>query len=404
MGIAERSIAAIRGSRGILLLLFFASILALLCAYFFISRSDAFYDLAVSFTQGRLDVVPPQLPHDYVLRTAKYYWAPGPFPSLLYIPFALLQTGRGADFLSFALTMCIAYLFFRLSRAEKLSVNSSLWLSFAFTFASPMLGVLSFARASYVAHLIVVAALAAILLEYASAKRYLLIGFLYGVILATRGTAVLSIIFFILDAVIRYRYEPKKMLRALCTLAAPVVVFLVLIFWYNYARFDSIFETGYGMAFLGEDLQAMRDMGLFGLVHLPANLYYFFLAGPLPITRPPAATLVFPYITNSGWGLGIIFTAPYLLSLFWRSIGDRTEQLLWLGVLCAALPVFLYYGVGALQLGYRYALDFLPLIYFIFLRTLKNRDGEVPAQFKKLFAAVYFFNLYLVFVQVKLMI
>ena len=158
------------------------------------------------------------------------------------------------------------------------------------------------------------------------------------------------------------------------------------------------------MAFLGEDLQAMRDMGLFGLVHLPANLYYFFLAGPLPITRPPAATLVFPYITNSGWGLGIIFTAPYLLSLFWRSIGDRTEQLLWLGVLCAALPVFLYYGVGALQLGYRYALDFLPLIYFIFLRTLKNRDGEVPAQFKKLFAAVYFFNLYLVFVQVKLMI
>ena len=39
---------------------------------------------------------------------------------------------------------------------------------------------------------------------------------------------------------------------------------------------------------------------------------------------------------------------------------DRFTKLLLIGILAVALPVFLYYGIGWRQLGYRYSLDFLP--------------------------------------------
>ncbi len=356
---------------------------------------EPFHDLAQSMLRGLVnlpDVNSQRI--DFVFFNNKTYWPLGPFPAILYIPFIWLGDFVTEGYLIFLLTLGSSYLVYALSRRVGFEFKQSLWSVFAFVFASPVLVLIWAPRAHYLAHMVVIFALLATQLEFFSKKRFWVIGIFYAIIAATRLTALGTVIFFLAQIILCSDHYRQK-LKDLFWLSVPIVISLVALGYYNYARFGSWLETGYGMQNLGSDLGAMRSLGMFDLVHLPGNLFYFLLAGPLPINPPGVMYLTFPYLTFSPWGLGLIYTGPYFFSLLWLWYRDKINFWLLIASVVTAIPILLYYGVGIWQLGYRYGTDFLPFLFVIFLRIIYQRYHGFPLRYRLLFITVFLFNAYL---------
>ena len=300
---------------------------------------NAFRMLAESISHGRLDLQSPILQQgypviDFIYYQDKVYIPFGPFPAAIYLLFLAVPAWAATHIITYLLIGLCLFAWYKLARRMDFTVQNGFWVAFAFIFASPMLFVNVYPSPNGMSSIIVVLLLVMVLYEYLGKRRYGRIGLLYACLLATRGTAVLSIIFFMIDAAVRHRHSFRDMCRVFASLLIPVLISVLFLAWYNVVRFGSPLESGYGLAYSGIDLGAMRDAGLFGIRHLPGNLYYFLFSGPLPVTSPPGQALVFPYVTFSLWGVGIIYTAPYLLSLLWRRIGDRLAGFFLVRVSC----------------------------------------------------------------------
>jgi len=92
----------------------------------------------------------------------------------------------------------------------------------------------------------------------------------------------------------------------------PVFFSLISLGVYNYLRFGSFFEQGYSLQKLVvPELIANRAAGLWGLVHFPANLFYFFLKSPDPVVIHGSQVLVFPYLNANPWEW-VFLLPPYV--------------------------------------------------------------------------------------------
>jgi hypothetical protein len=63
--------------------------------------------------------------------------------------------------------------------------------------------------------------------------------------------------------------------------------------------------------------------------------------------------------------MGIFFASPALLFAFRADFRRRVVKACWLGVASIMLPLITYYGIGYVQFGYRYALDFMPFLILL---------------------------------------
>jgi hypothetical protein len=150
-------------------------------------------------------------------------------------------------------------------------------------------------------------------------------------------------------------------MRRTALLALGALPGIALVFLYNAARFGSPLESGYGPETLVDPtLIAARNVGLFSLAHLPKNLYYFLVSGPLPRGGERAAVLGPPFITFSQWGTGLGWVSPWLFLALWAR--GRLAGWLWVGVAALLVLPLLYYSIGWIQFGFRYATDALPLL------------------------------------------
>jgi hypothetical protein len=133
---------------------------------------------------------------------------------------------------------------------------------------------------------------------------------------------------------------------------APAAVFFLV---YNQVRFDSPWESGYGLATLPDWLEARRALGLFALAHLSMNLELFLLHLPKSIGE-------FPFFKPDGMSMSVLLTSPGLL--YASQAGWRRPRSWWLlgAAALVLIPTLLYYGGGWLQYGYRYFLDSVPFV------------------------------------------
>jgi hypothetical protein len=178
----------------------------------------------------------------------------------------------------------------------------------------------------------------------------------------------------------------------------PVLVALALVLLYNYLRFQNPFQQGYSYQDLPPGLKAGRDAGMFSFIHLPANLFYALLSTPLPVFRDSLShVLAFPYIQNNPWGMSIFVTSPYLLYLFLlrkKDIDLQTRNIL-IAVGACCLMIFTYYGMGWYQFGYRYSLDFMPLLFLLFMTKYRAKNKKLSSRMQILLLGAGIFNFYL---------
>jgi hypothetical protein len=142
-------------------------------------------------------------------------------------------------------------------------------------------------------------------------------------------------------------------LSAAALALAPLLGALLVLGWYNYARFGDPLELGIRWHTMHPIFRAdFERYGYLSLHYLPTNLYHHFLAPPL--TR-----------SQNGLGGGLFWMTPVFLGALRGLWSGRRDGLVWalaLSCLLLYVPSGLVMGTGYL-FGSRYLLDlFVPLL------------------------------------------
>jgi len=288
----------------------------------------------------------------------RYYLALGPLQLLAYIPFAavpdLRVVGGYATGLLFGVPA--AWLALPLARAYGARGTAAYWIAAFTAFGSLLFWVSVFGNVYLLAHAESFLALTLFLIEWAGKRRPALLGACLGVSFLARPTTILAAIPFGLYLVWARRRELRAVARSALAFGLPIAGAIAFYGWFNWVRFGSPFETGYSISLLTvQSLQERRAQGLFSIVQIPENVRLAFLQLPDRISQ-------FPFFSASTFGMSMALVSPALVTSLWAGFRDRTARLLWIATLLVAAPVFLYYGGGFVQYGFRYSLDFTPFL------------------------------------------
>ena len=192
------------------------------------------------------------------------------------------------------------------------------------------------------------------------------------------GFVILMVVFWVL----RRSAQTKRRLKAIWPLTAlglPLVLGMAVLGWYNWARFHSVFETGYSYQLAGPYLQKYSHV-LFSPLYLLPNLYNYLVMPPkinmtFPFLEPlqgygadQLSTMNLPPIYSSGELTGLLFSAPFVLfagipvlSLLSRK-GDSNDQV------DQENDAFLFKWLLISLLG-SFLFGFAPVITFFFVET-----------------------------------
>jgi hypothetical protein len=150
--------------------------------------------------------------------------------------------------------------------------------------------------------------------------------------------------------------------------ALPCAVVGAALMGFNAARFGNPFEFGHKYLLDGTR-DAIVDYGMFSFWFLPRNLASAF-------TNVPQFISEYPYVKITGHGISLLATTPVLFYLLWprKASVDAASApkyrlslhtILWISVACTAAPGLLYQNSGWFQFGYRFALDYLPMLFLL---------------------------------------
>lgn len=363
--------------------------------------NNHFILLAKSFIKGKTYFLEmPGSWDDAIFFNGHYFWPSGPFPILILTPFIFIFSKVHLNFYSWYLHLPFAigvfYLVFKTSKKLKYKTNDSLFLAYAFCFSSVFLGVLVFPTSWMNAQVMGIFLLFLSIFEYLQKRRLWLIGVYMGTILLTRQTASTAIVFFILSLIFLDKGALQAKLKGLFYLFTPFIVSVVVLGYYDYIRFGNVFEQGYGISNLAPALQKATEYGVFSIRHIPGNLYYLFISTPLPVFKDNLShVLAFPFLKADPWGMSIFVTSPYFIYLFFLRYKDTLSKILLTTIFLTSVPIFSFYGIGVKQFGYRYSLDFLPLLFFLFIRNYRTLHGSLSRGLKGVILVSSLVNLYL---------
>lgn len=367
-----------------LLLIIFSSILfALVLRRNFSDRvAQHFSIMAESFIHGRLDLMrldPITGSLDIFFYKGQAHWANFPFPGVILIPFVFVFERLGLFFyqgyLQFFLSLGVFGTSYLLARRFKFSELDSLYLAIAACFGSNYSFVAFYSGSWFYSQPVVVLLLLLALWEWYTKRRYFLVGIYLGCLLATRVTAGFASAFFLLGVLLEKRVQVREKAVRLCLISLPIAISVALLLTYNYARFGSIWETGYTDDNISPEYQVtmLKKHGILRLENIPTNLYWNFLALPEPVLEEGTYHLTSPFFRVNPWGMSFFVMSPIFLLIF-KSLNKPTLQQtqLWLGSFAVLIPLLLWYSTGFWQVGARYILDLFPLWFVLLLTVFKK--------------------------------
>jgi len=378
----------------------------------FNNLNQEFVQLARSFYHGHLNFFHyPTGDSSIDIWKGQFYWALGPFPAIFILPFValfnLVHIAFYQWYIQWLLVPGVLYMVFRLARKLDFSTFDSYILGFGFVLGSVFIGVSSSSASWYFAQVLTTFLLFASILEFYGKRRWWLIGVICGCVALTRISAAPIAIFYLLELWVTYskKSERKQRLRQLFNLCLPLVLAVMVLGLYNFARFGNPLQQGYSYQILNIPDTSDRIYGLFSLHYIPANLYYFLLSTPAAVFRNNLTHILkFPFIQVNSWGLSVFFTSPYLLYLFLMkkvSFDGRTIRML-IAIGISAIMVLTYYGIGDSQYGYRYSLDFLPLLFMLFMIKYRQKHGRLSTGMKVLLLGSGITSLYMLLTLLKM--
>jgi hypothetical protein len=339
------------------------------------TRFAYFNWLADAFLHGQfhLRLEPPDT-RDLIAYGDQLYLYWPPFPAVLFLPLVALFGVGLSDVIYTAVlgaftVACVAWLLQALDRSGVAPLDAArrAILVLTMAFGSVVLILAPFGTVWFTAQIIgwgcvLLAAIAAFSLR--GPWGYLLVGLALACALATRNGLVFNGVWIAYYLLWRDRHEPLRQ-RALSVLAglAPALIALLLLGWYNAARFGSPLETGLrwhqeAEIFAGD----FERYGVFNLHYLPTNLRYQFLN--------------YTAFSDERWlGGGLFWMTPVLLGAFGGLWVGRRSGLTWamlVGCVLVYVPIGLLMGTGYLTFGPRYLLDLMVPLLILTARGIRR--------------------------------
>jgi hypothetical protein len=363
--------------------------------------------LAEGWLDGRLDLgrAPPDYAqgNDFAQYQGKWYVTFPAFPALLLLPLVAIagsaERVRDAQFFIWLAPLAPLVLFLALEKLRRLELGrrsalENLMLALSFALGSVYFFTAVQGTVWFAAH-VVAAALGAVFL-YCSlgASSPALAGLALGLAFWTRPQLVFAAPLFTFEVwracrrvtaseplerarswrAWLLRVDLRRFLRLHLWFAAPLLAFMLLAAWHNWARFDAPLDFGYGylrVAWQGR----IEKWGLWHYHYLAKNLGVVLTSMPW----------VHPFQINAH-GIALWLTTPAYLWLVWPKPGERGLFLaLIIAALGVAIPGLFYQNTGWLQFGYRFSND-----YAVFLFAALALSGR---RFRGLFVAALVWSL-----------
>lgn len=325
--------------------------------------------LANDITQGRVDLSSLTTINDIVTIDGRHYQAMSLLPTvpyLAFVPFEVLWP-FSRWIVSAVIGILAAWLALPVARRYGPGGTATYWLAALGAFGTMLFTLAIEGDFYYLAHLESVLLAFVALIEWHDRRRPWVLGLLVGLAALARPTLLLMA----LPLGLVLLAEARDRMRSAAEFALPIAGAVLVTAAWDYVRFGSVLETGYGIAWITPPLEALRSQGLFSIVHVPTNLALF-VGGGFGIRD------AFPWLVPSSEGQSILLTTPALLVAVNAGFRGRLNQMLWGAAMLTAIPVFLYYGGGGgATYGYRYAMDFIPFLFALVAIALKLRFGNL---------------------------
>ena len=325
---------------------------------------DYFTRLADSFLQGKyyLEENPPWLSELIPAGDNRYYVVYPPMPAILAMPFRSVFGEKfqqqylahllGAGIV--ALTMMVSWIF-------KKDLKLLIFIGLLTSVGNIIWFLSSVGSSWYLGQVSAAFFMIAAIYESLSKKRPYLTGIFLGAMFLSRIHTILIFPLFL------YLYFDKKQwLLNYIKIGLGAIPFLGFNFYYNFIRFGTIFDQAY---FLIPGLMEepwFRD-GLFNIKYIPHGLETMFLS-------LPRFSNSFPYITPSWYGLSILITTPIFIFILFNSLKDKLVLVTWISILMIALVVLSHGTTGFAQFGYRFAVDFYPLLFLLLICYFSKKN------------------------------
>ncbi len=325
--------------------------------------------LAKDITQGRVDLSSLTTINDIVTINGRHYQAMSLLPTVPYFAFVPFETlwPFSRWIVSGVIGILAAWLALPLARRYGPDGQATYWLAALGAFGTMLFTLAIEGDFYYLAHLESVLLVFVALIEWHDRRRPWALGLLVGLAALARPTLLLMAV----PLGLVLLAEARDRVRAAVEFALPLAAALAITGAFDYVRFGSVLETGYGIAWITPPLEALRSQGLFSIVHVPTNLALF-IGGGFGVRD------AFPWLVPSTEGQSILLTTPALLVAVSAGFRGRLNQMLWGAAILTAIPVFLYYGGGGgATYGYRYAMDFIPFLFALVAIALKERFGNL---------------------------
>jgi hypothetical protein len=302
--------------------------------------------------------------------TRRYFVSFPPAPAVALMPFAAVWGYDVNDvlFTVFFAAFNVLLMFLvlrRLSRGGRSgrSRRDNLWLTALFALGTAHLWCSVLGEVWFTALVFGVTCTLAYLLFAMDARHPVLAGIALAVGFATRTPLVFASVFFFAFVLLpggRWRTgDWGRAARKLVLFCLPCLAVGCSLLWMNEVRFGQL--THFGHRYLaGGSLDRIQTYGLFNFHFFSKNLSA--LLTLIPRFQPDP-----PYVIISKHGMSLFMTTPAFLYLFLpeeRDLGVDAFwwRLLWITVAAVGIPALFYQNTGFEQFGYRFVMDYLPLL------------------------------------------
>jgi len=337
-----------------------AVFLTVLTVFFFTSGGTTPYNyftrLAHSFIHGRywLTEELPWLSELIPSGDGRYFVAYPPMPAIIAIPFvAFFGINFPQQIISQLLGAGITVVTVAISWKLKKDKTLAIWSGILVGVGSIIWFLSSSGSAWYLGQISAAFFLSLAIYEAVSKKRPVVVGVLLGAAYLSRIQTILAIFFFI------FVFDKKKFSNYL-KLGVGILPFFLFNSFYNYARFGAVWDKGY-VLIPGVLNEIWYSKGLFNITYIPKHLKVIF-AGL------PKITSTFPYIVPSWAGLAIWITTPAFIYSVFAPIKEKLVKASWVSIFLISLVIFSHGTTGFSQFGYRFAVDFYPLLIFLTIK------------------------------------
>ncbi|HSX49012.1 MAG TPA: hypothetical protein VLE44_02025 [Candidatus Saccharimonadales bacterium] len=285
-------------------------------------------------------------------------------PAILAIPFVFLF---GSTFpqqiLAHILGAGIVSLTFLISMKVKKDIKLAIWSSLLIGIGSIVWYMSATGSVWLVGQLTSAFFLTLAIYESLTKKRVWVVGICLGSIYLSRPHVILALPLFLY--LLKDELKNFKNIILIGLGAAP---FFLFGFYYNFIRFGSIFDKAYFILpqILGETNSPWFVHGVENILYIPNNLRTIFLSLPKFVPN-------FPYIEPSWYGLAIWITTPAFILALKNNLKEKVVQFSWISIALISLVVFSHGGNGFAQFGYRFAVDFYPILVFLTIWSVSKK-------------------------------